>query len=134
MHPSKGFKKKNVYRHKNGYYSVKFYITYMLHLSLEAEFCQIFRSYFKFFVRLVVFDLWWKMRQKVDFSNCQVKKYISETFFTPFNSDLPFNYFQSWKINFWEIFYEILVFIYSFIDYILTKYWLKIGFTQICNL
>jgi hypothetical protein len=50
--------KKTVYRHKNGYYSVNFTNTYMLHLSLEAEFYQIFRSYFKVFLRLVVFDLW----------------------------------------------------------------------------
>ena len=44
--------KKNVYWHKNGHYSVNFYSTYMLHLSLEAEFYQVFNS-----VRLVVFDL-----------------------------------------------------------------------------
>ena len=54
---AKGCKKKNVYRHKNGFNSVNFYITYMLHLSLEAEFYQVFRSYFKIFGILVVFDL-----------------------------------------------------------------------------
>ena len=55
---AKGCKKKNVYRHKNGYYSVIFYSTCIIHLSLEAEFYQVFGSYFKILVRLVVFDLW----------------------------------------------------------------------------
>ena len=53
---NKGCKKKNVYRPKNGYYSVNFYITYMLHLSLEAKFYQVFGSYFKILVRLVVLE------------------------------------------------------------------------------
>ena len=38
----KGCKKKNLYFHKNGYYSVNFYLTYMLHLLLEEEFHQVF--------------------------------------------------------------------------------------------
>ena len=34
---SKKCKIKNVYLHKNGYYSVKFYITYMLHLAITGS-------------------------------------------------------------------------------------------------
>ena len=68
---AKGCKKNNVYRHKIDHYSVNFYITYMSHLSLEVEFYQVFRSYFKMLVRLVVFEKYGKMRQKVDFKNCQ---------------------------------------------------------------
>ena len=41
----------DVYRYKNGHSSVKFYSTYMLHLSLKAKFYQVFRSYLKILIR-----------------------------------------------------------------------------------
>ena len=48
--------KKNDYRPKKGHYSANFYSTYMMHLSLEAEFYQVYRSYFKILVRLVILE------------------------------------------------------------------------------
>ena len=70
--------KKNFNCHKNGHYSVIF--TNMLHLSLEVKFYQVFRSFFKILGRLVVFDIWWKMRENVDFLDCQVKNTYSFIF------------------------------------------------------
>ena len=45
-----GCKNKNIYRHKNVCISVNLQGMYKLYLSLEANFHQVFRSYFKNFV------------------------------------------------------------------------------------